>query len=73
MAIDVRLDRNYYHLHVEIGRWCEDYFGPVDFYSVRNPRWQRNIIFGYQDYTFEQDEDATFFILKWINGKLGFY
>jgi hypothetical protein len=69
MAIDVRLNRDYYHLHQDIGNWCEKHFGPVDFFKKnKDVRWYREIMFGYQDFTFNRDEDATFFILKWIKG-----
>jgi hypothetical protein len=64
--INIRLDRNYYHLHQKIGAWCQEHFGPVDFYNLDNGRWSRDMMFGYQDYTFRYDKDATFFSLVWI-------
>jgi hypothetical protein len=64
---EIRLDRNYYHLHQKIGAWCEEQFGPVDFFDrSKNLRWHRDMMFGYQDYTFHNDKDATFFSLVWI-------
>jgi hypothetical protein len=66
IVTEIRLNRDYYHLHPKIGAWCEEHFGPVDFYNLSNGRWHRDMMFGYQDYTFQHDEDATFFALYWI-------
>lgn len=64
---EVRLDRNYYHLHEPIGRWCEEHFGAVDFFKSDNDqRWYRNMMFGYQDYHFAREADASFFTLRWV-------
>lgn len=64
---EIRLDRDYYHLHNKIGAWCEEHFGPLDFFDqTKNIRWNRDMIFGYQDFTFHHEADATFFALYWI-------
>ena len=63
---EIRLDREYYHLHVKIGKWCEQHFGPVDFYNKGNNRWSREMRFGYQDFMFHRDADASFFALHWV-------
>ena len=64
---DIRLDRQYYHLHEKIGAWCNEHFGQQDFYAPEeSKRWYRNIMFGYQDYHFAEEADATFFTLYWI-------
>ena len=63
---NIRLDRNYYHLHDQIGRWCQENFGPVELYNHGNCRWSRDMMFGYQDYYFTEEADATFFTLKWV-------
>jgi hypothetical protein len=64
---EIRLDRQYYHLHQDIGAWCADHFGPVDFFDkTKNLRWHRDMAFGYQNFTFHRDEDASFFTLYWI-------
>jgi hypothetical protein len=62
---EIRLDRDYYHLHRKIGAWCEQQFGPVDVVCKDN-RWHREMTFGYQDFTFQHESDATFFALHWI-------
>lgn len=64
--IEIRLDRNYYHRYEEIAQWCEEHFGPVDFYNKDNGRWYRNMMFGYQDYHFAEEADASFFTLFWL-------
>ena len=46
--------------------WCEEHFGPVDFYNKDNGRWYRNMMFGYQDYHFAEEADASFFTLFWL-------
>jgi hypothetical protein len=65
---EIRLDRKYYHLHTQIGQWCEEHFGPVDFFTPGNnqQRWYRTMAFGYQDYHFAEEADASFFTLYWI-------
>lgn len=64
---EIRLDRNYYHLHIQIGQWCEEQFGPVDFFTPgNNQRWWRNMAFGYQEYHFAKEADASFFTLYWV-------
>lgn len=64
--IDIRLDRNYYHLHQQIANWCVEHFGPVNFFGEGDNRWSRDIVFGYQDYHFKEAADATFFTLVWV-------
>jgi hypothetical protein len=64
---EIRLDRDYYHLHNKIGAWCDQQFGQQDFYAPEgSKRWWRDMMFGYQDFHFKNDEDATFFTLYWI-------
>jgi hypothetical protein len=64
---EIRLDRDYYHLHQQIGAWCEEHFGAVDLFDkTKNIRWYRDMMFGYQTFTFHRDEDATFFSLCWV-------
>lgn len=64
---EIRLDRGYYHLHHEIGDWCVEHFGPVDMFKPADQvRWRRDMMFGYQDYTFARSEDATLFSLRWL-------
>jgi len=64
---DIRLDREYYYLHEKISSWCEEHFGPVNFYNEGNGRWSRDFLFGYQNYHFAEEADATFFTLVWVN------
>lgn len=64
---EVTLDRDYYHLHRQIGTWCEEHFGPVDvFDKEKNIRWHREMMFGHQNFYFKKGEDATFFCLHWV-------
>ena len=63
----IKLDRAYYHLHEQIGAWCEEHFGPIDLFTPdTTQRWYRNMLFGYQEYHFAEEADASFFTLKWI-------
>lgn len=64
--IQIRLDRKYYHLHEKIGNWCAEHFGPVEIYNHGNSRWSRDMMFGYQDYHFAKEADASFFTLRWV-------
>ena len=59
--IDIMLKRDHYSQHREIYEWCETHFG------VPYGRWHRDIMFGTQFYKFVNDEDATFFALRWGN------
>lgn len=62
----IRLDRDYYSKHDEIGRWCREQFGELELYNHGNCRWSRDMTFGYQDYYFSEEADAVFFTLVWI-------
>lgn len=65
--IQITLGREYYHLEEKISSWCKEHFGPVDFFTPHNnQRWYRDMMFGYQDYHFAKEEDASFFTLYWV-------
>lgn len=64
------LNRDYYHLHLEIWNWCKQQYGPawtVDKTGKFSQNsWSMSEVFGHQQYSFDNDEDATLFALKWV-------
>jgi len=67
----VILNRDYYHLHMEIWNWCKSQFGPAWILNeaancFEHGAWQMSEAFGHQHYTFDREEDAVLFTLKWV-------
>ena len=44
----------------DIIKWCITQFGND------NIRWKTQATMGYMDFSFEREEDATLFIMKWM-------
>ena len=66
----IMLDRSFYSIHDEIEQWCNDRFGErievsKETGATYNPRWQRNMMFGHQTFTFRDNEDYLLFALRW--------
>lgn len=68
--ITYNLNRDYYHLHIEMISWVRDNLGPggwrVPDYKRWGDRWGIQISFGHQTWYFVKEEDASLFALKWL-------
>jgi len=68
--IKVTLNRGYYPKQLEIWNWCEQQYGPAwtknEVGNFECGVWQMSEVFGHQQYTFSNEEDATLFALKWV-------
>ena len=61
--IDLTVGREYYRLHTDMFDWCTEQFGTI------TTTWNRQMVFGNQYYTFENDADATYFALRWVKNE----
>lgn len=68
--VKVRLDREYYQHYLEMINWCKDNisenFGWHKNLKNNKYDWAIEMNFGYQTYTFKNDEDAVLFQLRWL-------
>lgn len=67
--MEITFQKDKYHLHKEIQSWCETNVGKGTWFlsEFENPdvKWLVSMMFGNQTYTFKDESDALFFILKW--------
>lgn len=61
MTLLVRLDKEHYHLHDGIQKWCNEYIGQK--YVKWNIDWG---MFGHVNYKFLNIEDKVRFLDKWL-------
>jgi hypothetical protein len=60
MLYDIMLDRDYYHLHPELLEWCREQYG------FNTGRWTWSSVFGHIFFTFYDEKDRNWFMLKWV-------
>lgn len=66
--IEIRFDNTRYHQQREMRIWCEDNFGDGRWGSIfeDTDRWMMDGAFGNTSVFFRDEEDANWFILRWL-------
>lgn len=66
--IEVKIDRDYYHLQAEMERWCTANIGSGmwgDLKKMPDCVWSISSMFGQTTFTFKENKQASMFLLRW--------
>jgi len=67
---EIVIGKRRYHLQEQMINWCKNNIGPGSWFKNEPGNvWSVSSMFGSTFFVFNRDEDATAFVLRWVDGR----